>query len=287
VRSVRTERDRVLSLVRDVTDRKRAEHRAGELRDELAHASRAMTLGALNGSLAHEVNQPLAAITTNAYVAQRLVDAQPGNVAQIRELLHDIVSDSQRIADVLRRMRQLLRKDRREDSVVDINVIVSEVLKLVHSNLVERRISTDVVFGSNLPGVRGDRVQLQQVVLNILMNSADALSADGVEDKTIHVTTGAVDGQVVVAVSDHGAVVSDAAFQRMFEPFFTTKPDGMGLGLSICRTILEAHGGEISARRNADRGLTCWFTLDAVESEATTAPYPVFADRAMAEPRAT
>jgi PAS domain S-box-containing protein len=287
VRAVRTERDRVLSLVRDVTDRKRAEYRAGELRDELAHASRAMTLGALNGSLAHEVNQPLAAITTNAYVAQRLLDAHPGGVGQIRELLRDIVSDSQRIDDVLRRMRRLLRKDRREDAVVDINLIVSEVLKLVHSNMVERRISTEVSLASNLPGVRGDRVQLQQVVLNILMNAADALSADGVEDREIRVTTASVDDQVVVSVSDRGAVVSDTAFERMFEPFFTTKPDGMGLGLSICRTILEAHGGEISARRNADRGLTCWFALDGVESQVTAAPHPLFADPVVAETRAT
>ena len=283
VRAVRTERDRILSLVRDVTDRKRAESRAGELRDELAHASRAMTLGALNGSLAHEVNQPLAAITTNAYVAQRLLDQQPGGVAQIRELLRDITSDSQRIDDVLRRMRQLLRKGRGEEAVVDINVIVSEVLKLMHHNLVERRMTTAVTLAPDLPGVRGDRVQLQQVVLNILMNAADAIGADGVSDREIRVTTAASNGQVVVSVSDHGAIVSDAAFEKMFEPFFTTKPDGMGLGLSICRTILEAHGGEISARRNADRGITFSFSLDAADAPATTLPRPVFADRVVAE----
>ena len=147
------------------------------------------------------------------------------------------------------------------------------MLKLVHSNLLERQISIDVELGPDLPSVYGDRVQLQQVVLNLLMNAADASCTVGTDDRRIQVRTELVDGEVVVSLTDRGAVVSDAAFERMFEPFFTTKPDGMGLGLSISRTILEAHGGEIAARRNTDRGITCWFALDAVGSPSiTTSP---------------
>jgi PAS domain S-box-containing protein len=265
VRSVRSERDRVLSIVRDVTDWKRAEHRARELQGELTHAGRVLALGTLTGSLAHEVNQPLAAIATNAHVALRLLSAETPAVGDIRDLLGDILADNQRIDEVLRRLRLLLRKEHREHALVDVNAIVNDVLKLVHSNLIERRISIDTALGSNLPNVIGDRIQLQQVVLNILMNAAEAVSAGNANDRHVSVKTTAAGAQVVVSVTDRGAAVSDAAFAKMFEPFFTTKRDGMGLGLSICRTIMDAHGGEISARRNADRGLTCWFSLDAAE----------------------
>ncbi len=266
VRAVRTDRDRILCLVRDVTDQSRAEYRATELREELAHAGRAMTLGVLSGSLAHEVNQPLAAISANAFVAMRLLGAQPPAVGKLQELLADIMSDTNRIDDVLRKLRQLLRKDRHDFALVDINAIVGDVLKLMNSNLLERQTSIDVELGADLPVVCGDRVQLQQVVLNLLMNAADAVGTVPTAERRIRLTTEVVDDRVVVSVMDRGATVSDAAFGTMFEPFFTTKPDGMGLGLSISQTILEAHGGEIFARRNADRGITCWFALEGVES---------------------
>ena len=285
VRAVRTDRDRVLSLVRDVTDKSRAEHRATELRDELAHAGRAMTLGVLSGSLAHEVNQPLAAISANTFVAMRLLGAQPPAVGKLQELLADIMSDTNRIDDVLRKLRQLLRKDRRDFALVDVNLMVSDVLKLVRSNLLERQTSIDVELGAHLPVVCGDRVQLQQVVMNLLMNAADAVNTATTADRRIRLTTEVVDDRVVVSVTDRGATVSDAAFAKMFEPFFTTKPDGMGLGLSISQTILEAHGGEIFARRNADRGITCWFALEGVETPSldTTEQGVAFAAEAHAD----
>jgi len=266
VRSVRAEKDHVLSIVRDVTDWKRAEHRVRDLQGELTHAGRVLALGTLSGSLAHEVNQPLAAIATNAHLALRLLDAQTPRVADLRDLLRDIVSDNRRIDDVLRRLRLLLRKDHRDYAPVDVNAIVSDVLKLVHSNLIERRISLEVVFGSQLPNVLGDRVQLQQVVLNILMNAADAVSAESADDRNITITTTSDDGQAIVSITDRGAPIPDVEFARMFEPFFTTKSDGMGIGLSICRTIMDAHGGEISVKRNVDRGLTCSFSLHGAET---------------------
>jgi C4-dicarboxylate-specific signal transduction histidine kinase len=272
VRAVRVDTTQVLSLVRDVTDRKRAEHQAREVQDELAHAGRVMALGTLTGSLAHEINQPLTAISINAYVALRLLEAGTPDVEGIGNALRDIVSGNQRIDDVLYRLRGLLKKEHRDHARVDVNAIVNDVLKLVHSNFIERRIAVDVVLGSNLAPVLGDRIQLQQVVLNVLMNAAEAVSAaESPDDRFVRVTTAATETQVTVAVADRGPVVTDAEFEQMFDPFFTTKRDGMGLGLSICRTIINAHGGQISARRNGDRGLTCWFALDAAPSPSLVA----------------
>lgn len=274
VRSVRSDQSRVLSLVRDVTDQKLAEQRVRDLQEELAHASRVTAIGTLTGSLAHEINQPLTAVQTNAFVALKLLDAPAPNVGAVREALTDILSDNRRIDDVLRRLRGLLRKERRDYAPVDVNAIVSDVLTLARSNFIERRITIDVRLGSNLPAVLGDRVQLQQVVLNLLMNAADALDGMDAEDRSVTVETAATGSQVSVSVSDRGAGISDAAFARMFDPFFTTKGDGMGLGLSICRAIIDAHGGQISATRNPDRGLTCSFVLDSmVPSSAVAAPH--------------
>ncbi len=263
VRAVRSDGDHVLSLVRDVTDQKRAERRARELQEELTHTSRVMALGTLTGSLAHEINQPLTAIATNAHVAIAGLDAEPPNIGEIRAALGDIVRDNRRIDEVLRRLRLLLRKDRREHAPVDLNAIVNDVLGLVRSDLIQRRIRIDVVPGSNLPLVIGDRIQLQQVVLNIVMNAADALGEEKPDERHMKVSTDVRDGKVVVSVSDRGAGITDAAFDQLFTPFFTTKPDGMGLGLSIARTIMNAHGGQIHLTRNADRGLTCWFAIDS------------------------
>lgn len=273
LRSVRFDRDQVLSLVRDVTDQRRAEHRARELQEELTHAGRVMALGTLSGSLAHEVNQPLTAITMNAYAALRLLETEEPHVEGARDALRDIMSDGRRIDDVLRRMRGLLRKERKDYGPVDVNAVVSDVLKLVHSDFIERRISIELATGSSIPVVYGDRVQLQQVVLNILLNAAEAVGeADNAEDRIVTLTTAAIGTQVTVSVSDRGEGISAAAFDRMFDPFFTTKRDGMGLGLSICRTIMDAHGGRISARRNPDRGLTCWFVLDAARMPSRISP---------------
>jgi PAS domain S-box-containing protein len=286
VRSVRSEHDHVLSLVRDVTSLKHAEHRARELQSELTHAGRVLALGTLTGSLAHEINQPLAAIATNAHVALRLLDTERPDDGDIRDVLGDIVIDNQRIDAVLRRLRLLLRKDPREHALVDVNAIVDDVLKLVHTNLIERQISIDVRLGTDVPPVLGDRIELQQVVINLLMNAAEAVSASEADERHIVVTTSVHDARVAVSVADRGVAVSDASFAKMFEPFFTTKRDGMGLGLSICRAIMDAHGGEISAARNADRGLTCWFSLEAADGLHHVPPADAVDER-LAERQAT
>ena len=259
--------DHVLSLIRDVTDRQRAEHRARELHNELVHAGRVMALGTLTGAIVHEINQPLTAIRTNAHVVLRLLEAPPPEPGSLREVMLDIVSDLRRVDAILGRLRQLLRKERREDAPVDLNALVEDVVKLVRGEFLRRRIALDVEPTPGLPPVLGDPIQLQQVVLNILMNAAEAVGADGdVGEQTVRLTTAATGSRVVVSVVDRGPGVPDEELTRIFEPFVTTKGRGLGLGLAICRRIMDAHGGEIGVRRNVDRGLTCWFALEAASA---------------------
>ena len=264
VRAVPSDRDRVLCLVRDMTEQKRAQHHARELQDELAHVGRVMALGTLTGSLAHEINQPLAAIMTNAHTALVMLEAAQPDITEVCAALNDIQSDSRRIDDVLRHLRSMLKKERRDYDPVDVNSLVTEVLALVHSDVIRRQISLDVALAPDLDRVYGDRIQLQQVVLNLLMNACEAVRSVDDGRRHVRVTTAAEDGRVVVSVSDRGIGFSDGQIDRMFEPFFTTTADGMGLGLSICRAIIDAHGGLISARPNPDHGLTCWFSLAAL-----------------------
>jgi PAS domain S-box-containing protein len=272
VRAVPSDPDRVLSLVRDVTDQMRAEQRVRELQEELAHTGRAMALGALTGSLAHEINQPLSAINNNAHAALLLLENAPFDPVALRETIDDIVSDNQRIDDVLRRLRELLRKERRDYALVDLNSIVTDVLALLRSSFIERRIVVEMAMEPHLPAVHGDRVQLQQVVLNILMNAADAVSAmPDAAGRTVTITTAVAGPTVSVAVADKGVGISDEHLARMFDPFFTTKANGMGLGLSICRTIMDAHGGRIEAARQG-QGLTCLFSLEAAQHKEPKAP---------------
>ena len=260
-RIVRCDTDKVLSIVRDITERRRAELQARELRDELAHVGRVTTLAALTGSLAHEINQPLAAIMTNAQAATRLIAAPVPDLVELRAALADIVSDNQRAAEVVRRLRTLLRKDTSEYAPVDLNDSIDEVIKVLQGDIVARRIALDVEPSGALPRVLGDRVQLQQVTLNLLMNAFEALERDDPSIKRVTLRTASVDGLVIVSVVDHGVGLTDEQLPRMFEPFYTTKPDGMGLGLAICQTIMNAHDGTVDVERNADQGTTFSFSL--------------------------
>jgi C4-dicarboxylate-specific signal transduction histidine kinase len=241
------------------------------LQDQLAHAGRVVALGTLTGSLAHEINQPLAAITTNAHTALALLGASQPDVAEVRAALSDIKDDTRRIDEVLRHLRSLLRKERRDYDAIDVNSLVTEVLALVHSDVIRTQISLDVELAPNLTRVLGDRIQLQQVVLNLLLNACEAVRSVDVSRRHVQLTTTAEDGNVIVSVRDSGVGFSVEEIDRMFEPFFTTTAHGMGLGLSICRTIIDSHGGLISARPNPDHGLTCWFSLTGLESIGPTA----------------
>jgi PAS domain S-box-containing protein len=255
-RLVPCDTDRVLTIVRERTAQKRAENESRQLREELAHIGRVTSLSALTGSLAHEINQPLAAIMANAQAALRMLATGRADEAELRETLADIVEDDRRAGKVLRRLRALLTKETPQSSFLDLKTILEEILGLVHSDTVMRRISLDVRLASDLPVVRGDRVQLQQVALNLLFNAFEAV--ESLEEDRRRVVLEAVrqGGQVVLSVVDQGPGVAPDNLVRVFEPFVTTKPDGMGLGLPICQTIAAAHGGVLVAAPNADRGMT-------------------------------
>jgi two-component system sensor kinase FixL len=224
--------------------------------EELAHLGRVTMLDALTGSLAHEINQPLTAVMANAEAASRLLAAQPPRIDELRQTLNEIVSDNKRAGDVVRRMKALLRKGVRQQEALDLNGCVVEVVKLVQGNAVSRQISLDIDLAPGLDRVLGDRVQLQQVVLNLLMNAFDAVQDRGEADRRVAVRTSRQGTTATVDVSDRGRGISDEALAKVFEPYVTTKREGMGLGLWICRTIVAAHGGTLTATRNPAVGMT-------------------------------
>ncbi len=260
-RVVRCDSDKVLSVVRDITERKRAEDEAHELRDELAHVGRVGVLGALAGSLAHEINQPLTAVMANAQAALRLVAGPRPDLAELREMLADIVTDNRRAGDVLHRLRTFIRKGTPAHATVDVNGTIEEVVRLLKGDLLARGVWLEVHLDPEVPTVVADRVQLQQVVVNLLVNAFDAVGEREVGGRRVILRTDLHDERVVVAVADQGTGVSDEQLRRLFEPFFTTKSEGLGLGLAICRAIVSAHGGVLGAERNADRGMTFSFSL--------------------------
>ena len=220
-------------------------------------------LGELSGSLAHELNQPLAAILSNAQAAQRFLARNPGDLSEVNAILQDIVDDDKRAGEVIRRLRALLRKEEIEHQPVDVNEIVLEVLRLMRSDLVNRNVSVSVQLAPALPAITGDRVQLQQVLLNLVINGCDALDTLHARDRRLALRTALVEGQIEVSVTDSGKGIAAEELERVFEPFVSTKPDGMGLGLAVCRTIVTAHAGRIWATRNADTGTTFRFTVPA------------------------
>jgi signal transduction histidine kinase len=237
---------------------------AGRLRQELTHIGRVSALGELTASLAHELNQPLTAILNNAEVAQRLLEADAPNIVELRAIMKDIVADETRAADVIRRVRVLVKKGELEHSLLDINDVVGEVAQLVKSDMASRHVPMSLDLASGLPKVRGDRVQLQQVVLNLVLNGIEAMREPNDRDAALAIRTfGAGPRSVTVAIVDSGPGIDMRDVERIFEPLYTTKREGLGMGLAIARTIIQAHGGQLRASNNAAGGATFEFTLPA------------------------
>jgi signal transduction histidine kinase len=239
----------------------KAGRESARLRQELAHIGRVSALGELAASLAHELNQPLTAIRNNAYVARECLESEVINVASLREIMTDIQADDRRAAGVIQRLRALLKKGTLEHAALDINDVVSEVAHLVWSDAVARNVSMSLELGSQLPRVRGDRGQLQQVVLNMVQNGLEAMSEQDGGPHALVIRTSAPPAGVMVAVQDSGAGIGDGDVERLFQPLYTTKADGLGMGLAIARTIVDAHGGELAASNNLGGGATFRFTL--------------------------
>ena len=236
--------------------RRRAEEEAQRQRDELAHALRVTTLGELTASFAHELNQPLTAIAANAQAARRLLIA--GRLdPDVREAIDDLAADAVRAGETVRRLQALFRKQPAGRAPLDVNALIDDVLHLLATDIRRRNIAVHFARGERLPAVLGDGVQLRQVLINLLVNAAEAIAAAGEGPREIRIETRRRDaGHVAVAIRDSGLGAKESDLERMFEHFVTTKPHGLGMGLAISRSIVEAHGGRIWADRNEERGIT-------------------------------
>jgi two-component system, LuxR family, sensor kinase FixL len=258
---------RMRGVAVDITKRKQAEEQTAHQRNEIAHLSRVTTLGELSGSIAHELSLPLSAILSNAQAAQRVLAHGGADLAEVREILNDIVSEDKRAGEVIQRLRQWLKKGEVQQHSLRINEVVEDVLKLIHDDLINQHVTIDVELGRNLPLVTGDPVQLPQVLLNLVVNACDAMTNCDAPERRLLIRTGTETRNgngncaVLVSVTDRGGSIPEEKMEQIFEPFFTTKAKGMGLGLSVCHTIIAAHRGKLWATNNADCGATFHFSL--------------------------
>ena len=262
----------IRGAARDVTARKQAEQEAQLLRQEIAHAGRVSMMGQLASGLAHEINQPLASILRNAEAAELFLQHPSPDLDEIRAILSDIRSDDERAGQVIDRMRGLLKRQALETGRLDVGALVGDVAALVRIDAATRQVKLDVDVPADLPHVRGDRVQIQQVLLNLILNGMDAVHGTGIEDRRVDVTARldvARSAQLIeIAVGDAGHGIPADTLARIFDPFFTTKPNGMGIGLAVSRSIVEAHRGRLWAENRNGGGAAFRFTLPIAEEDA-------------------
>ena len=251
-----------IAAVRDVTASHLSEEALDKARLELAHVARVMSLGALTASIAHEVNQPLSGIITNASTCMKMLDAEPPNVDGARETAKRTIRDGRRAADVITRLRALFSHQEAATELVDLNQATEEVIALSRSELERNRVVPRTELADELPLVVGDRVQLQQVIINLLRNGSDAMSDVDDRPRELLFRTGVEDGNCVrLSVQDSGKGLEPQALDRLFQTFFTTKSDGMGIGLSVSRSIIENHRGRLWATPNDGPGVTFSFSI--------------------------
>ncbi|TXL81674.1 PAS domain S-box protein [Vineibacter terrae] len=259
----------VSGVFSDITARKTAESEADSQRQTLAHITRVTTLGELSGAIAHEINQPLTAILANAQAARRMLGFRPPPLEEVSEALDDIITEDNRAGDVIRRLRTMLKKGEPRSEPVLLNDLVRSVLRLLRSELIDRRVNVDLDLADDLPVVAADQVQMQQVLTNLVMNAMDAVTSPGAARRRITIATAAPrPGYVETVVADCGPGLAADQQARLLEPFFTTKEHGLGLGLAICKSIVNAHGGVLSIVNAADRGVRASFTLPVAPAMA-------------------
>jgi C4-dicarboxylate-specific signal transduction histidine kinase len=231
---------------------------------DLAHVTRVTTLGELTASIAHEVNQPLAAIVTNGEVCLRWLDREVPDLGEVRDSVGSIIRSGRRASEIIQRLRALSRKSETQKVAVDINGAIHEVIPLVQHEVLSHRVSLRLELAPTLPAVLGDRVQLQQVIINLIVNGMEAMADVTDRPRELVIRSHLDDsGQVLVAVEDSGVGMDPENAKLLFNAFFTTKSSGMGMGLSICRSIIENHGGKLWATLNAGPGATFWFALQS------------------------
>jgi signal transduction histidine kinase len=263
-RSVRLRTQQALSQSerRFKTEQKQAEMEAQQHREELAHVLRIATTGELSAAMAHELNQPLTAILSNAQAAQRFLGGGTPDIDELKEILADIVDDDKRAGEVIRRFRLLLKKSEIQLERLNMNEVIQEVVALIHNRATFKNVSVPMDLDRNLPSVKGDKIQLQQVILNLIMNAFDVMEDLNTDSGKLMIKTRKGDeGMIIISVRDTGTGIDQENLEKIFEPFYTTKSKGMGMGLSINMRIIEAHGGRLWAENNPGHGATFYFTL--------------------------
>jgi len=262
-----------VGTVMDITARKQAEDAASKAQMELAHATRVMTVGELTASIAHEINQPLSAIVTNADAGLRWLGADSPNLEETSQAIRRIIRDGKRASAVVSRMRALFKKAPTAKEPIEINEAIHDILALTQNEVHRSRVLLRTKLANDLPLVVGDRIQLQQVILNLLINAVQAVSElpEGprkVDLTSEEVATNSEQTEVLITVRDSGPGLDPQHLDRLFDAFYTTKSHGLGIGLAISRSIIEAHGGRLWARANAPRGAVFQFTLPAMTAPA-------------------
>ena len=247
-------------------ERKRAEAEAARARTELLHVERSLRLNELTGSLAHELNQPLAAILSNAQAALRFLKSDKPDLNEIQEILEDIISDDRRAGGVIRSVRSMMKREEGEKRPTNLNDILDDVIQIFRSEAISRNVRIETECDGSLPPIFGDKAQLEQVLLNLIMNGAEAMSQKTSEQRKLILRTERKDQSVRVAVRDFGPGIDKDNLERVFQPFFTTKSAGLGIGLALCSSIIKAHRGRIWAENNPDGGATFIFELPIHQS---------------------
>ena len=246
----------------DITDRKGAEEQARQHQEQLVHVSRQTMLGELATGIAHELNQPLTAVANYAQAALRRVRSNEWSHEELTNCLEKTSQQALLAGEIIRRLRRLVSKHPPEQTETDLNDTIRDVLEMVRTEAAGREVHVRLELPDELPRVRADRIQLQQVMLNLVRNSFEAMQHTPAEDRRLSVESRRIDHEcVAVSVTDHGEGCEAQDLDRLFEPFFTTKEQGLGMGLSISRSIIESHGGRLTAQSNLTRGLTLEFTL--------------------------
>ena len=254
--------EEIVGALMDITETKRAHEALHEVQAELAHITRVTTLGELTASIAHEVNQPLAGIVTNGEASLRWLDRKVPEIDEARRAVARIISDADRATNVIRRIRDLSKKATPEMARLDINEVIDDAISLVQRQAHSQRVRLRLELAPGLPAVLGDRIQLQQVIINLAINGIEAMMPVTERPRELVVQSQGYEGdQVLVAVRDVGVGIEPENANRLFSAFYTTKRDGMGMGLSICRSIVEAHGGRVWASGNDGPGATIQFAL--------------------------